>query len=180
MLEWWLSQPRCCGSKAAGAKWYFAIVTLGTAIFPLADFVSDIIVTYDFYTAEDPAEQYWGKLSLGIIISSSLLNLAWFWLFADIYIPSQINQNTEGDFMRHRLWSASLTRNALIGFVLTVTNVRAQAIACILLWRVMVHGKKQKDLDMKDRRGFGSVASTKSLTFIKLFEFFLETKRCVC
>ena len=56
-----------------------------------------------------------------------------------------------------------------------MTNVRAQAIACILLWRVVVHGKTQKDLDMKDRRGLGSGASTKALAIVKLFEFFFET-----
>ena len=103
-MEWCLSG--CCGDKVA-AKWAFVLATLGTSLFPLADFVSDIFVAHEFYTAEDPAEQYWGKLSVGIISVSTFLSLAYFWVVIDIVEPGA----TEGK----RIWSSHYGRNVLIG-----------------------------------------------------------------
>ena len=161
-MEWCLSG--CCGDKVA-AKWAFVLATLGTSLFPLADFVSDIFVAHEFYTAEDPAEQYWGKLSVGIISVSSFLSLAFFWGFIDI-------------FGGERVWSSHYGRNVLIGFVLTATNLRAQAMACIMLWRLLAKGEPVEDLKgdpAAGASGIGAGATTLDLTMVKLLEFFFET-----
>ena len=153
--------------KDAALKWAFAITTFGTAVFPLADFVSDIYVTHEFYTADDPAEQYWGKVSIGFLSISTCLSLAWFWVFMDVMNFDEADA----------LWSSSFIVNALIGFVLTATNLRAQALACILLWKALVHKVDLEELKKgrDEGAGGGNEPSIKSLALIKLFEYFFET-----
>lgn len=161
----------------------FVLTTLGTSLFPLADFVSDVFVAYEFYTAEDPAKQYWGNISIGLLSFSTFLNLAFFWLFWDVLGGSETwnNQKNASKTTRRTrgsvTWSSHWCLNVLIGFVLTAANLRAQALACLMLWRIVWHNDDVDDLKAKGD-GFGDAGAginVKTLAFVKLFEYFFET-----
>ena len=155
-------------SKEKAEKWALVLATLCTAVFPLVDFVTDILVAYEFKTADDPAEQAWGDVSCGILGVSAFLNLAWFWVYIDVVVT--------GDTDVDRLWSRRHYRlNVLIGFAITAANLRAQAMACILLWKLLSDPDATKaGLEGDYDAGLGLTVGTKAVTMVKLVEFFFE------
>ena len=167
----------CCASKPTAGKedspaekWALVLATLCTAVFPLLDFVTDILVAYEFKTSEDPAEQAWGDVSIGLLGFSTFLNLGYFWRFVDVVAG--------GKNPDYRLWSRSHRLNVLVGFVVTAANLRAQAMACIMLWRLLAKGEPVEVLKgdpAAGAAGIGAGATTLDLTMVKLLEFFFET-----
>ena len=149
------------------AKWALVLATLCTAVFPLLDFVTDILVAYEFKTSEDPAEQAWGDVSIGLLGFSTFLNLGYFWRFVDVVAG--------GKNPDYRLWSRSHRLNVLVGFVVTAANLRAQAMACIILWTLLYRDATKAGLEGNTFAGLGAAVGTKAVTFVKLLEFFFET-----
>ena len=63
----------------------------------------------------------------------------------------------------------------LIGFAITAANLRAQAMACILLWKLLSDRDATKaGLEGDAEAGFGATVGTKAVTMVKLVEFFFE------
>ena len=137
------------------------------------------VVAHNFYTAEDPTTQDWGKISIAIISTSCFVNLLYFWVIIDIINASAGDNESVPWSVKcsMRVWSVNLAHNVLIGFMLTALNVRAQAMAAIMLWKVFVHGQTKKSLrnGIHGGGGMGAEACTNGLVIVKLFEFCTET-----
>ena len=73
----------------------------------------------------------------GILGVSTFLNLAYFWVILDIVMGGK----------DARMWSRRhYGLNVLIGFAITAANLRAQAMACILLWKLLSDGNVTKEI----------------------------------
>ena len=160
-----------CMSHERALQITFAIYLLVNSTLPMFDFVSDILVTIEFLSSPIPHLQVWGKVSVWFMSMCAFTNLWWFFWMIDVHPDRQ----------QDRQWcKRSFALNACIGFTVTVLNVRAQAVACVMIWKFS-RGATLSEL-MSQQTGHmgvdadvGGMATFKTIAFIKLIELIFET-----
>eukprot|EP00937_MAST-01D_sp_MAST-1D-sp2_P003676 g3676.t1 len=138
-----------CLGQERGEKWGLAFQVLFTSILPAIDFVTDLIVTYNWLTSSSETHRFWGYVSCGFIGVAAIANLGWFWFGVDLAMCSAGERVAP-------LWPKVLSSD--------------------------IRRRKKVEVDVLKGRGrrdsisdVGFAPNVRSIAFIKLFEFLLET-----
>jgi hypothetical protein len=105
----------------------FSVLILVPVLMPTLDYVTDLLVTGTWFASPEVDEQCWADYSSLILGTTVLVNLLFWFGYRDI-----IGSNDPMFFKN------SIGMNTAVGFLVTAFNLRAQAMAAMLFYRVVV------------------------------------------